>query len=121
MTAKEAIDRVMAATLYLEISGKSLPKDIREALDMAIAALEATIKPNLPLDYDGVISLEENDAVWRVDADWSPPLIETFTAKNIRYSIQSQQELSKLTKLNLMFFAAKPTPADIEAARKEQT
>jgi hypothetical protein len=73
--------------------------------------------PNLPLTYEQLAGLDSVDAVWKVDADWSPPLIEVMQAKDIQHSNRSQQELNEIYALRVYLFAARPTPADIDAAR----
>jgi len=83
----------------------------KTALRRAISALEATIKPNLPLTEAQLFGLSDDDAVWPVACDGTIYVVTAQAAWN-------EYEALKRDGIIVWFFAAKPTPADIEAARK---
>lgn len=64
--------------------------------------------PNLPLTFDGMAALDESDAVWVVSKDGAVCVVNGLDA----YEYAGYE-------YDALFFARKPTPADIEAARKE--
>lgn len=81
--------------------------------DAAYAAATAT-PPNLPLDKDSLLRLNpSSDAVWYVIEGWkeSSQVISAHSA---------QDDPVYWLAPDMLLFAAKPTPEDIEAARKEQ-
>jgi hypothetical protein len=77
---------------------------IREAKAVDVVPL----KPNLPMTLPALFELEEADAVWVVDEN----------GRTWAMGAECAQEWAGEEKA--LFFAAKPTHADIEAARKEK-
>jgi len=84
----------------------------QDAYDIAIAALEAQIpKPNLPLTEAQIMALPDDDAIYTIGFAKG---IYVWDSKETK--LYMQKFLNR--PINRLFFAAKPTPADIEAARK---
>jgi hypothetical protein len=101
-----------------QMCGSSAPEseyltDLSAAEESAYAAATRT-PPNRPLTRAQVAEKDGYDAVWRVNK-MSGYLYRPMSAKDVRDLIECE---SVNYCENLWYFAAKPTPADIEAARK---
>lgn len=64
--------------------------------------------PNKPMTFDGMVALDEADAVWVVSKDGAVCVVNGLDA--LEYAGYEYDAL---------YFARKPTPEDIEAARKK--
>jgi len=74
--------------------------------DAAYAAANAT-PPNRPMDYKTIYNLTDREPVWRVDKDDDVIVLGGYNAWR------------KYDAVRYLYFAANPSPADIDAARKE--
>lgn len=81
-------------------------KSEQEAIEAAYAAATRT-PPNLPLTLKDMTEYDESDAVWVVSMDGNVAVVNGLDA--LEYAGYEYGAL---------FFARKPSPADIEAARK---
>ena len=64
--------------------------------------------PNLPLDYKTIYNLTDREPVWRVDKQDDVIVLGGYNAWR------------KYDAVRYLYFAANPSPSDIEAARKEK-
>lgn len=64
--------------------------------------------PNRPMDYKTIYNLTDREPVWRVDKDDDVIVLGGYNAWR------------KYDAVRYLYFAANPSPADIEAARKER-
>jgi hypothetical protein len=125
MTAREAIGRIEYLLLAAKQEESTRPKptstaeiiaekvrlhDI-EVFKVALAALSAQIpKPNMPLTKEQIMGMDKDDAVWCADREGALDVLDGQDA-SAYFSAWP----------NDLYFEVKPSPADIEAARKEQT
>lgn len=65
--------------------------------------------PNRPMDYKTIYNLTDREPVWRVDKDDDVIVLGGYNAWR------------KYDAVRYLYFAANPSPADIEAARKERS
>ena len=65
--------------------------------------------PNLPLDYKTIYNLTDREPVWRVDKQDDVIVLGGYNAWR------------KYDAVRYLYFAANPSPADIEAARAEKS
>lgn len=77
-------------------------------------AREAANPPNLPLTREQVEAMDELAAVWVAYE-------EDDVATNIIFAADALYTIRQGNRDKGLYFAAKPTPEDIEAARKEHT
>ena len=78
------------------------------------AAYEAATRrpPNKPLTLPELFDLDpESDAVWIYDSSWEKPIRAMSAEEACEWASDAD---------TVLFFASKPTAADIDAARKEQ-
>lgn len=105
----EAVERAVAATKIACDCGVSTPW--KDTIEAAYAAATST-PPNLPLTREQVEALPNDDAVW--------VYTKTGTDAWVHSAYYAKEYLVRCGG-DEIYFAAKPTAAEVEAARKERT
>ena len=108
MVAREGQDIFHGKYSAYVCEGCEAVSPISYSEDSAYVAATRT-PPNPPLTLEGMAELDESDAVWVVAKDGTVCVVNGLDA--LEYAGYEYDAL---------YFAANPSPADIEAARKER-